>query len=575
MRNSPFGIYRYQSLTRASIGNIELIGETIVVTNATTAHIFLASATTYREEDPQASSIDRLRTAEKTGFEKLLEAHVRDYQSLFSRVHIQIGSQSTREAAASTPTDVRMARARKGHLDQSLIALYCQFGRYLLISSSRPGHKALPSNLQGIWNEKMAPTWGSKFTINVNAEMNYWLAETTNLSECHEPFLDFLQQLQKNGEVTARKMYGCSGWVAHHNTDIWADTAPQDRVMTATLWPMGGTWATTHIWNHFEFTGDVAFLERAYGVLRGSVEFFLDFMLERDGYMVTSPSLSPENRYRLQNGEEGAMCIAPTIDNQILFRLFSDFLNSVGALGKEQEESDMVEKVQQYRDKLRPLRIGSKGQLLEWAEEVEEVELGHRHVSHLWGLYPSNQITLSDTKLVDACKRTLELRAVHGGGHTGWSRAWMIALWARLGDGKEAGRQVEEILKTSTYDSLLDDHPPFQIDGNFGATAAITEILIHSHAGEISFLPALPPDWPEGEVSGIRARGGFELSFSWKNGRMIEATVDSLLGKPCVINAKQDFAVHAKDGQELVSSVAGLPASFQSEAGANYAIMFT
>ena len=569
------GLHRDQHLILVAVGSIEFIGETIVVTNANTANIFLAAATTYREEDPEAASIDRLRAAEKTGYDELLEEHIKDYQSLFSRVHFQVGNQSDRQTAASTPTNERMAHARKGRPDQSLLALYYQFGRYLLISSSRSGHKALPANLQGIWNAKMAPTWGSKFTINVNAEMNYWHAETTNLSECHEPFLEFLQQLQKNGEVTARKMYGCSGWVAHHNTDIWADTAPQDRVITATLWPMGGAWATTHIWHHFDFTGELAFLERAYGVLRGSVEFFLDFMLEKDGYMVTSPTLSPENRYRLPNGEEGAMCIGPTIDNQMLFRLFSDFLNSVDALGRRQQEHEMVEKVKRYREKLRPMRIGSHGQLLEWGEEVEEVELGHRHVSHLWGLYPSDQITPKDTELVNACKKTLERRAFHGGGHTGWSRAWMIALWARLGDGEEAGRQVDKILETSTYDSLLDDHPPFQIDGNFGATAAITEMLVQSHDGGISFLPALPPAWSDGVISGIRARGGFELSLNWMDGRMIKATVKSLLGNPCVINARQDFVVITQEGAQLVSSSTGRAVSFESEVGAEYALTFS
>ena len=565
---------RHESSILTIAGSVEFIGETIIVKNANTAHIFLAAATTYREEDPQASSIERLKAAETMGYEKLRESHIRDYQTLFSRVNFRLGDQSDLQAAAVVPTDKRMAQARQGKPDRSLAALYYQFGRYLLISCSRPGKKALPANLQGIWNEKMAPTWGSKFTINVNAEMNYWHAETTNLSECHEPFLDFLQQLQKNGEITARKMYGCSGWVAHHNTDIWADTAPQDRVITATLWPMGGTWATTHIWHHFDFTGDMAFLERAYGVLRGSVSFFLDFMIEKDGYMVTSPSLSPENRYRLPNGEVGAMCIAPTIDTQMLYQLFSDFLNAVEALHREEQEQKMVEKVKQYRNMLRPMRIGSHGQLLEWAEEVEEVELGHRHISHLWGLYPSNQITLKDNDLVNACKKTLERRSIHGGGHTGWSRAWMIALWARLGDGEEAGRQADEILKSSTYDSLLDDHPPFQIDGNFGATAAITEMLVQSHDGEIFLLPALPPAWSGGAISGIRARGGFELHLEWKDNRMIKAKLKSLRGKLCTIRAKQPFTVKTVEGAELARSSADGVTSFDSESGVEYLLAF-
>lgn len=508
------------------------------------------------------------------GYEKLHAAHVQDYQNLFSRVQFRLGNDSDRRTAESMPTSELMANARSGRPDQSLMTLYYQFGRYLLISSSRPGHKALPANLQGIWNEKMNPTWGSKFTINVNAQMNYWHAETTNLPECHEPFLEFLHRLKDNGQVTAKKMYGCSGWTAHHNTDIWADTAPQDRVITATLWPMGGAWACTHIWHHFEFTGDLRFLERAYDVLRGCVEFFLDFMIEKGGYMVTSPSLSPENRYRLPNGEEGSMCIAPTMDNQILFRIFSDFINAVKALGKEDTERDMVQKTTRHLEKLPPMRIGSHGQLLEWLEEVEEVELGHRHISHLWGLYPGNQITPKDTDLIDACKKTLERRALHGGGHTGWSRAWMIALWARLGDGEEAGRQVAEILRTSTYDSLLDDHPPFQIDGNFGATAAITEMLIQSQDGEIHLLPSVPLYWSEGAISGVRARGGFELSLIWAAGHMISATVKSCLGKHCVIHAKQDFVVKRRGGDIVANLTNDCIASFPTERDEVYELAF-
>ena len=561
-----------QKLT-ATKGSVELVGETIVVHQANTANVFLAAGTTFRHDDPEAASLVLLDAAKKLGYSQLRKQHIEDYRSLYSRVTFHLGNDKTREFDASKSTSERMAQARRGKADLSLVPLYYRFGRYLLISSSRPGHKALPANLQGIWNEKMAPTWGSKFTINVNAEMNYWPAETTNLSECHEPFLSFLERMQVNGEVTARKMYDCAGWTAHHNTDIWADTAPQDRCITATLWPMGGAWVCTHILHHFEFTGDMDFLSRAYGVLHGSVEFFLDFLIEKDGYKVTSPSLSPENRYRLPNGEEGTMCIAPTMDSQLLFRLFTDFLAAAEILGKE-EDREMRSKVESVRDKLPPLRIGEHGQLQEWWQDHEEVEPGHRHISHLWGLYPSNQITSKDPDLIKACKVTLARRAASGGGHTGWSRAWMIALWARLRDGDEAGMHVAEILRTSTHESLLDDHPPFQIDGNFGAVAGITEMLVQSHAGELFLLPALPSSWSEGSIKGICARGGFELDLEWSSGSLTACTVKSNLGKTCVLNSKQKFTVMGDGKKVAESSSACHPVSFDTEKSKAYSVKF-
>jgi alpha-L-fucosidase 2 len=554
-------------------GSVELIGETIVVHNASTAYIFLSAGTTFRYDDPEAASLDRLDAAVKFGYDQLREQHIEDYRHLYSRLSFRLGNHTAQKAEALRPTSERMAMARHGKADLSLIPLYYQFGRYLLISSSRSGHKALPSNLQGIWNEKMAPTWGSKFTINVNAEMNYWPAETASLSECHEPFLSFLERMQVNGEVTARKMYNCAGWVAHHNTDIWADSAPQDRVITATLWPMGGAWVCTHIWHHFEFTGDTGFLSRAYAVLRGCVEFFLDFLIERDGYKVTSPSLSPENRYRLPNGEEGTLCVAPTMDSQLLFRLFTDFLAAAEILRKD-EDREMRLKVENYRAKLPPLRIGSFGQLQEWWQDHEEVEPGHRHISHLWGLYPGNQITSKDVDLIKACKVTLARRAASGGGHTGWSRAWMIALWARLCDGDEAGKHIGEILRTSTHDSLLDDHPPFQIDGNFGTVAGITEMLVQSHAGEIFIHPALPSSWLEGSIKGVRARGGFELDIEWSCGWLTACTIKSNLGNNCVLNSKQKFTVMNHGEKVIESSSAGHPVSFDTTKSKTYSVTF-
>lgn len=541
--------------------------------NSDEAFVYISGHTTFRESDPEMSCLTKLLSSRSTAYPDLRAEHIADYSSLFSRVTLHL-SCKTIPSTVGLPTDERMAQARLHQPDPALIALYYQFGRYLLISSSRPGRKALPANLQGIWNEKMSPTWGSKFTLNINMEMNYWLAETSNLSECHVPFFDFLKRLQKNGEVTARKMYGCGGWVAHHNSDIWADTAPQDRWMPATLWCMGGAWASTHIWDHFRFTGDLEFLRDMYGVLKGAVQFFLDFLVEKDGYLVTSPSLSPENTYKLPNGEEGSICIGPTMDSEILFRLFTDFISSAHAL-QVGEDRGLVAKAKSCRSKLPPLRIGRHGQLVEWLQDYEEVEPGHRHISHLWAVYPGNQITSKRPDLVTACKKSLERRAVHGGGHTGWSRAWMIALWARLGDGEEAARHVTELLRSSTFDSFLDNHPPFQIDGNFGATAAMTEMIVQSHDDEIFFLPALPSSWSEGMCRGIRARGGFEIRLEWAASYASLGQIHSLDGNTCVLNAKQDFTVW-RGGLHVASfSVAtDLPVSFSTQAGDTFEIHF-
>lgn len=490
-----------------------------------------------------------------------------------SRGDLRLGSRELKAAAQARPTNELMNEARAGNPNLWLINLYYLFGRYLLISCSRPGDKAVPANLQGIWSERMAPTWGSKFTININTEMNYWPACSTGLSECEAPLFDHIERLAVNGAVTAKKMYNCRGWCAHHNTDLWADSAPQDRCLPATVWPLGGAWLCTHIWSHFDYTGDVAFLRRMYPILKGCVEFFLDYMVDRDGLKITSPAISPENRYRLPDGQVASMCFAPTMDSQILSQLFADFVASAEVLGRDEDRA-MAAQVEEFRAKLPPLQIGRHGQLQEWFGDYEEVERGHRHVSHLWGLYPGERITRSDEALAEACKVTLARRVAAGGGHTGWSRAGMIALWARLGHGDEAGHHVHEILRTSTYDSLLDDHPPFQIDGNFGATAGIAEMLVQSVRGEIWLMAALPSAWPAGSVRGLCAKGGFVLDLEWSSGLLTAGSVESKLGRDCVLNCKQPLRVECQ-GQTVASSAQpGTPVKFATEKGLQYAIMF-
>ena len=518
-----------------------MIGETCVVHHADSATLILASETTFRHPNPLSTCVATIQEAKRHSFTELHRMHAEDYGNLFSRFRFNLGDTAVRQSGQSIPTDRLMRQARLETPHPWLITLYCLYGRYLLIASSRPAFKALPANLQGIWNERMAPTWGSKFTINVNTEMNYWHAGSTGLSECELPLFSLMERLAVNGAKVARQMYGCGGWCAHHNTDLWADASPHDRVIQATLWPMGGAWLCTHILPYYDFTGDEETLKRMFPVLKGSVEFYLDFLIDKDGYKVTSPSLSPENRYRLPNQEEGTMCIAPTMDSSILFRLFSDFAAAANVLHVRDE--GLQQKVTEFRDKLPPLRIGRYGQLQEWSEDYEECEPGHRHVSHLWGLYPGEQITRSDPAFINACKATLARRAAHGGGHTGWSRAWMIALWARLGDGNEAINQVQMILKTSTHDSLLDDHPPFQIDGNFGATAGIVEMLMQSHGKRIVLLPALPNAWRDGSVCGIRARGGFVVDIEWAGGVLEACTIRSSLGGACSVEWRRDIIV--------------------------------
>lgn len=501
---------------RARGGRIENIGDTIHIAGADEAVIYITSDTTFRCAFPEAECAHRLDMI--SDYATLLKAHVTDYRSLYDRVGLSLSDRQS-----DIPTNKRIQSVRDGKTDVGLMALMFNFGRYLLIASSRQGTMA--ANLQGIWNDSFTPPWESIFTININIEMNYWMSGPCNLNELAEPLFDLLRRIYVSGSVIAHDMYGARGYVAHHNTTIWGNAAPTGADVY--LWPFGAAWLSLAVWDHYQYTQDKDMLRRNYPLLRDAALFFLDYLIEDEhGYLITGLTQSPENSYILPNGESDSIARTCTMDNAILRTLFDAVLSAADVLG---ETGDFTDDVKAARARLAPYRVGGRGQLLEWADEYKEVEPGHRHMSHIFGLYPGCDIATESTpELVEACRRTMELRLKSGGGHTGWSRAWLIALTARLRDGDAALEHAEKLIAASMYDNLFDRHPPFQIDGNFGAVAGMCEMLLQSHQGFIDILPALPQKWSDGTAHGLRTRGGYTVDIAWQHGKAVRVSITAI-----------------------------------------------
>lgn len=503
------------ALSVDSDGEIGQLGEYLTVKGAQKTVLLVSIATGFRDEDLTCTNRKRLRQARQKGFKKLRQAHCADVSQLFERVDFCCGE--SRDEAVTTAEQWESVRAGEEKYVTSLMETLFHFGRYLLIACSRAG--SLPANLQGIWNKDFLPPWDAKYTVNINTEMNYWPAEKANLAECHQPLFDHLERMYPQGRRTAQKMYGARGFVCHHNTDIYGDCGPQGAAVTATFWPMGAAWLVLHVFEHYRYSSNREFLARYFYLLEEAAVFFLDYLQELPGgWRGTLPSVSPENRFFNERGEKCALTAAPTMDNQLLRDLFQAYLEAAAILDQGSSRTE----VQEALLRLPPDRIGNQGQLQEWFSDYEDVDPGHRHISHLYGVFPSNQITPEHKALFQAAKITLERRLANGGGHTGWSCAWIINLYARLQDGEGVYQNARRLLQHSTLPNLLDDHPPFQIDGNFGYVSGVIEAIVQKRGQTIFLLPALPKEWSSGYLTGIRLPDNVTISIRWQENEIKE-----------------------------------------------------